>query len=98
MLAELDQDDVLKETGCHLPCTYRHYEIDGLFLFDQDKFGFQLYFSSKTEIVKKEVWTYGPESLTAEFGGALSLFTGFSFFMLHDVLKFIIVSTYKFLK
>ena len=45
-----------------------------------------------TKVIETEVWTHGPGSLIVEFGGALGLFTGFSFYMFWDVLKFAVLS------
>jgi len=42
------------------------------------------------ETIKTEVYTYDFGSFVAEFGGALGLFTGFSFFMLWDIFCFML--------
>ena len=96
MIRGLDQDDLIKHTGCKLPCNYRKYDIKGSFLIFRE-FGFELYFASKAESVEKEVWTYGTESFLAEFGGALSLFTGFSCLMFWDAFVLVFGITRKFI-
>ena len=45
----------------------------------------------KTMIKKTEKWMYPIESFVSEFGGALGLFLGFSFLMIWDLLKILIV-------
>ena len=49
--------------------------------------------ASKTITRKNEVWMYPIESFVSEFGGALGLFLGFSFLMIWDVVKVIVIST-----
>ena len=64
-------------------------EIDPL------KFGFELSFA-KTEIVEeKEAYIYDVVSFVSEFGGALGLFLGFSFFAFWDILEIILAVFYK---
>ena len=48
--------------------------------------------SSKTLTRKNEVWIYPIESFVSEFGGALGLFLGFSFLMIWDIVKVIMIS------
>ena len=48
--------------------------------------------------VETEEYLYDERSLLAEFGGALGLFLGFSFYMLWDIVEPIIVSLKKQIK
>ena len=48
--------------------------------------------ASKTLTRKNEVYMYPIESFVSEFGGALGLFLGFSFLMIWDILKVIMIS------
>ena len=48
--------------------------------------------ASKTLTRKNEVYMYPIESFVSEFGGALGLFLGFSFLMIWDIVKVIMMS------
>ena len=48
--------------------------------------------------METEEYLYDERSLLAEFGGALGLFLGFSFYMLWDIVEPIIVSLKKQIK
>jgi hypothetical protein len=45
--------------------------------------------------VEKEVYLYDVVSFVSEFGGALGLFLGFSFFAFWDILEIILAAFYK---
>ena len=45
--------------------------------------------------VKTEAYLYDERSLLAEFGGALGLFLGFSFYMLWEIFEPIVISLKK---
>ena len=49
-------------------------------------YGFQLGFAKSEYFEEKEVYLYDLTSFVSEFGGALGLFLGFSFFSCWDVL------------
>ena len=86
-IASLVQGDIANHTGCLLPCRYKEYEIvDTPILMDpRDKIQW-LVRSNKNVLVKTEHLVYPFSSFLAEFGGALGLFLGFSFFMAWDFL------------
>ena len=81
----MTEEDLYALTGCALPCVYRSYEIKRFTSVSSKVFGFRLLLTSNVEEVETEVWTYGIASFIAEFGGALGLFTGFSFYCLWDI-------------
>ena len=95
-LANGRESDLIKTTGCSLPCRFREYRLTGIPKeVDYTKFGFQLGFA-KTEIVEeKETLVYGFVSFVSEFGGALGLFLGFSFLTSWDILKTMISALYN---
>ena len=87
---------MIRETGCSLPCRYREFKLVGApKQLDPNAFGFDLSYA-KTEIVEEEeILIYGIVSFVSEFGEALGLFLGFSFFSIWDIFYVVIVATYK---
>ena len=77
---------MLKTTGCNVPCIYKEYKIfnNEPLSGATEEFGIGIMFP-KTEItLEEEAYVYPFVSFVAEFGGALGLFLGFSFFMVWD--------------
>ena len=95
-IADMRESTLIKTTGCSLPCRYREYKLVGKPKeVDPTEFGFHLSFA-KTEIVEeKEAYVFDVVSFVSEFGGALGLFVGFSFFAFWDILNIIISAFYK---
>ena len=60
-----------------------------------DRVGFLLVYANNEIIEKTEELVYDTFSLIAEFGGALGLFLGFSFFMLWDLAAPALTTAYK---
>ena len=89
-MLNLDQVDITNHTGCLLPCRYKEYKIvDTPILMDVENKIQRLVRSTKTVLVKTEHLVYPFSSFLAEFGGALGLFLGFSFFMIWDFLQMV---------
>ena len=87
-ISNLPKLKLIERTACNLPCYYRTYSISRSYLMSKIQHGIGLIFGDLKETVETEVYTYDFGSLVAEFGGALGLFTGFSFFMLWDMFCF----------
>ena len=49
-------------------------------------------FATTQVTIKTEIYIYPFSSFLAEFGGALGMFLGFSFFMLWDFIKWVLVN------
>ena len=81
----MEQKNIVKNTGCIIPCEYKEYKIVDMKenIKGNNLFGFAL--GSTNILVEREVYAYPWVSLLAEFGGALGLFLGFSFVMVWDV-------------
>ena len=93
-LASLDLEDVTSNTGCLRPCGYTQYTLpaepqDVSFL---NASLVSLVMARATVNKRTEVLMYPPESLVAEFGGALGMFLGFSFLMIWDWLELLLYS------
>ena len=92
-LAYLEQKDVLSKTNCQLPCSLR--EIKAVNSLQTQKLGenngtmiFTLSLVTTDIRVETEALVYNCVALVSNFGGALGLFLGFSFFMLWDWITF----------
>ena len=77
---------VIEKTGCHVPCRHREYKIfsdefEGSTLGGS---GVAVWLLSTEFTLEEEEFIYPFISFVAEFGGALGLFLGFSFFMVWD--------------
>ena len=86
-LQNLAQADIFKIFKCPLPCNYKEYQIVGKQEFgkpNQTAFRFNYADGGVTEAVEDLVYTF--ESFVSEFGGSLSLFVGFSFFLILEPL------------
>ena len=85
----------VEKTGCLFPCTYTRYEAEYTkkLFFEQFGFGFQL--GSLTTTVRREYYIYPALSFISDIGGTLGLFVGFSFFMLWDKIKDLVIVCYK---
>ena len=80
-------EEVTELTNCMKPCRYKKYGFvtDGQpTIFEAEEYVFSLWATSKYTKVSTEQLIYPMTSLTAEFGGALSLFLGISFMSLWD--------------
>ena len=93
-LATIVESDLIKITGCSLPCRYMEYKLVGSTEMEYTNFGFLLSFVKKEIVEENEVLVYEFISFVAEFGGALGLFLGFSFLTSWDLLEIIIDSLY----
>ena len=79
--------EIVRLTGCSLPCRYRQYSLakSGAPAPSQMSSGDVLLWYASTDLVKEEEELIFPfESMVSELGGALGLFLGFSFFGLFD--------------
>merc|ERR1712130_1062012 len=79
------QKKMLNITGCLLPCQHLEYAIKGNPTISSGWHGLRVTFVSEDMTVLSEVELYPFESFLAEFGGALGLFTGFSFMFFADL-------------
>ena len=84
LLSQVEQREVLVDTGCLMPCRYKEFKlvqiVDGFFF----PYGLGVSYSTTEIVVEEEQWVYPPVSFLAEFGGALGMFLGFSFIMFWD--------------
>ena len=89
-IAALDLEDVVQRTGCLKPCRYSEYSLPSV---PPEKTSFYngshvfLIPASKTVTKKTETLLYPFTSFVSEFGGALGLFVGFSFWMILDLIE-----------
>ena len=86
-LRVVDLEEITELTNCMKPCRYKKYGFvtDGQpTIFEAEEYVFSLWATSKYTKVSTEQLIYPMTSLTAEFGGALSLFLGISFMSLWD--------------
>ena len=75
-------------TGCNFPCRYIEYQLVGEPVpFDPKLQGIALLLTNLRITEKRETVLYPFESFLAEFGGALGLFVGFSFFGFFGLIK-----------
>ena len=78
----------LATTGCSFPCRYVEYQLVGEPRpLNLDRQGMSLMLTNTRITEKRETILYPFESFLAEFGGALGLFLGFSFFGFFGFLK-----------
>ena len=89
------KEEIVRRTGCSLPCRYREYSLakPGAPAPSQLPSGGVLLWYATTDLVEEEEELIFPfESMVSELGGALGLFLGFSFFGLFDS-AFVALST-----
>ena len=90
LLSQVEEREVLQATNCLPPCQYSEFKLV------QNNKGFYAYYGmnlayATTEIVTEtEDWVYPGLSFIAEFGGALGLFVGVSFYTFWDIMEWII--------
>jgi len=89
-LATATQREMLNITGCRLPCEHRRYRIRDNPATSSTDNGMRINFSSKDMEVITQVELYPFQSFLAEFGGALGLFTGFSFMFFADLADWVL--------
>ena len=95
-LVDLDIKDLTAKTGCKPPCTYKEVKTVGeIFPINNKQFykysdGYLLSLASTNVQVETEVRLYTFVNLVGDIGGSLGLFLGFSFFMMWDLLMFLI--------
>ena len=98
-LLDIVEADLLKETGCLLPCVYSEYKLLGKpILVDENAYGFQLGFARTDAVEEREGFVYEMISFVSEFGGALGLFLGFSFLDIWTIMDLTIAALKKSLK
>ena len=88
-LSKAETNEIRRVTGCRKPCSYKKYKFIGEkedTTSQSGEFTFSLWAVSELTMVHSEQLTYPLSSLVAELGGVLSLFLGFSFMTLWDVL------------
>jgi len=95
-----EQKDVVKTINCTIPCNYRTFNAVGKPMITKmgKKGGFLIISLNlvSTDIrVETQALVYTFTSLIANFGGALGLFLGFSFYMLWDWIVYLILMFYK---
>ena len=90
LLSEIEQREVLLQTGCLMPCRYKEYKliqnIQGFYV----TYGLSVSFGTTEIAVEEEDWVYPEVSFLAEFGGALGMFLGFSFMMFWDCFSYLL--------
>ena len=85
---ELGQAEIVKHTGCQIPCHYTEYVLATDPVKQKgSKFQLKILLSSPDILSKTEEIIYDFQSFVAEFGGALGLFLGFSIIMIWDGVK-----------
>ena len=94
-IAALDLEDVVQRTGCLKPCRYSEYSLPSVPEKTTLYNGSHVFLipASKTVTKKTETLLYPFTSFVSEFGGALGLFVGFSFWMILDLIEV----TFKFI-
>ena len=96
-LSVVDMEDVMDIAGCLPPCKYTEYEDVDLkeyeLQYNDTLQSFGLTYATSMVTVKEEIPIYPFSSFLAEFGGALGLFLGFSFFMIWDFLCWLLHPT-----
>ena len=94
-IAALDLEDVVQRTGCLKPCRYSEYNLPSVPYKTSLYNGSHVFLmpASKTVTKKTETLLYPFTSFVSEFGGALGLFVGFSFWMILDLIEV----TFKFI-
>ena len=88
-----EQNAIVRHTGCLTPCRYTQYNLakDPIRIKD-DNMSLNIILSSTDILTRTEKKIYSGVSFVAEFGGALGLFLGFSFLMIWDGTKAIILN------
>ena len=95
-ISTMEQKLVKRITGCEVPCQYRSFQQVGRPLeYKPKRFGFGISIVSTDITVKTEELVYPFSSFVSEFGGALGLFLGFSFYMVWDA-AFSLIQNYYF--
>ena len=88
-LGSLTRQEVINATSCALPCRFTEFRIVGSlakgFNHGSGLVGLQLAYARSTFDEEREVFLYDFTSFISEFGGALGLFLGFSFFSCWDI-------------
>jgi hypothetical protein len=94
-LGSLRRQDLMKTTGCSIPCQYWEFKMVGspVKTAPASFYGFQLGFAKSEYVEEKEVYLYDLTSFVSEFGGAL--FLGFSFFSCWDVLHIFLTACHQ---
>ena len=91
-ISEIDESRLFETTGCPRPCSfYRYRLVDDPQLNAGIGYGFQLRYGKAEANEEREIFLYDFTSFVSEFGGALGLFLGFSFFSLWDIIQPIII-------
>ena len=84
-LSIVEQTEIEDQIGCLLPCRYEECQVaDKPLTISMEDRMINLIQATKTVLIETEVLVYLFSSFLAEFGGALGLFVGFSFMMLHS--------------
>ena len=87
----------MSSTACLKPCRYTQYRLPAepkaLSFLNTSLVSMVL--ARSTVNKRTEVLVYPLESLVAEFGGALGMFLGFSFFMIWDWVELLLNSALK---
>ena len=98
-ISKMELKDVLQRTRCKVPCHYKEYKIFNKPMESMTEgFGIGMMFPSTEITLEEEVYVYPFISFMAEFGGALGMFLGFSFFMLWDLMLYGFLAVIKYMK
>ena len=98
-LVDVVEADVVKMTGCAVPCTYSEYRLTGKpILVDSSQFGLQLGFASLEAVEEREGLVYEIISFISEVGGALGLFLGLSFLDSWTIMEFVFSAFFRNIK
>jgi len=88
-LSQVEEREVLKETGCLPPCQFSEYTLVENVPGFEKTYGYGLAYATTEVRIEEEDWVYPGLSFIGEFGGSLGLFVGFSFYTFWDVLVYI---------
>ena len=95
VMATLQQEQLIQYSKCPLPCSYMEFEDVGEKIYfvshEMNRIRFRLKYASTKITLKKEEHVFPFSSFLAEFGGALGMFLGFSFLMVWDFVKIILI-------
>ena len=95
-LSDVVESELIKMTGCSLPCSYSEYRLVGNpSMVDDTIFGVQLSFAKTEASEEREALVFEFISFVSEGGGALGLFLGFSFLSGWDLLESVLALTYR---
>ena len=98
-LSLMESEDVSKMTKCLPPCFYTEYEVvdkkEWQLESDKPMYTLGISYATTKVTLKEEISIYPFSSFLAEFGGALGMFLGFSFFMAWNVIRWFFLQSFS---